>query len=233
MQGTNKKNIRTEKKYLIDSKQALQIEEKLKKFCTPDTHCRNNNCYSVRSLYFDDIYNSCFYDSREGLPHREKFRLRIYNLTTENIFLEWKRKEFAISEKNRFIISKINADKLITGNYSFNDIKNEKELLYAIYAKFRNNIFSPKVIVDYERKAYNLPSYNIRITIDSNIKASANTNLFYNNQCPTKPVLNNGKSILEIKYSQIIPDYLCEIINMYDLKRINYSKYYNCRKAMI
>lgn len=68
MDSENKNNFRNEEKYLINKEQAFQIQSRLQCICKQD----QNSPYNVRSLYFEDINNSCFYSNREGLPKREK-----------------------------------------------------------------------------------------------------------------------------------------------------------------
>ena len=58
-----------------------------------DPHTNKERKYNIRSLYFDDYYNSCFYENENGTDPREKLRIRIYNCSSERITLECKRKE--------------------------------------------------------------------------------------------------------------------------------------------
>ena len=89
---------RKELKFIINALEAKQIKEKLKSLT------KNNKKYIVRSLYFDNYQNSCFYDNLEGISPREKYRLRIYDRNFEKIYLECKRKEYNFVNKKFEII---------------------------------------------------------------------------------------------------------------------------------
>ncbi|MBQ4124084.1 polyphosphate polymerase domain-containing protein [bacterium] len=229
MDSENKNNFRNEEKYLINKEQAFQIQSRLQCICKQD----QNSPYNVRSLYFEDINNSCFYSNREGLPKREKIRLRTYNFDDSKIFLELKEKEYSLSRKRRCLITKEDTNNLIRGNIHLKNTNNENHFLMYMYSKIKTGMYFPKIIVDYKRIAYTLPFFKIRITIDSQIKTSSKTNLFFERNYQMIPILTQDKCILEVKYSQILPKYFNKIINLEDLKKVNFSKYYNARKQSI
>ena len=64
-----------------------------------DIH-QKSGCYEIRSVYFDDIYDSCFEENETGVNCRKKYRIRIYNSSFEMMNLEIKEK------KNGFIKKK-------------------------------------------------------------------------------------------------------------------------------
>ena len=66
--------------------------------------------YHIRSLYFDDIYDSCYTDSLNGNPFRKKYRIRIYDDNLETIKLEVKEKSYNRAVKYS---SKITQEELI------------------------------------------------------------------------------------------------------------------------
>ena len=51
-----------------------------------DAHCRGGRPYNVRSLYFDDAFDSAYFDKVDGVAARDKYRLRIYNAATARSF---------------------------------------------------------------------------------------------------------------------------------------------------
>lgn len=232
MNNKNENLYRNEIKYILDKTQALQIESRLSLFSIKE-QTDNINSYFVRTLYFDNIYNSCFLANREGLPHREKIRIRAYNFDFNTIFIELKKKNYNLSTKKRCLIPNDIVSRIMSNNFNLNQMKNQNEFLFFLCSKIKKDSLLPKIIVDYERIAYSFPFFNTRITIDSNIKASLNTCLFFKQNIPMKTTLDNTKCILEVKYTQILPKFLYEIINVDDLKRINYSKYYYSRKAVV
>ena len=83
---------RHELKYYINPAELEALRLRLKRVMRLDGHCRGGRAYNVRSLYFDDAFNSAYYDKIDGVMARDKYRLRVYNHSDEVIFLERKRK---------------------------------------------------------------------------------------------------------------------------------------------
>lgn len=231
MAEENQNTYRNEIKYIIDKKQALELKLRLQTLCSSEKQSFNK--YLVRTLYFDDIYNSCFFANREGLAHRQKIRIRTYNYDYDNIFIELKKKDFNLSSKNRCLISKEICKKIISNSFSLKEMKDENEFLFFVCTKIKNHSFLPKIIVEYDRAAFSFPAFNTRITIDSNIKSTIKTDLFFEQIPQMQNVINTDKCILEVKYSQLLPRFMYNIMNIGNLKRINFSKYYFSRKSII
>ncbi len=57
-----------------------------------DPHARPDGTYTVHSLYFDDWRDTALREKIDGLPRREKFRIRYYNGDLSFIRLEKKSK---------------------------------------------------------------------------------------------------------------------------------------------
>ena len=87
------RKFRHEFKYEIDEYQVAVLQNRLADIMQFDKHARDTGIYEVRSLYFDDFFNSCYYENENGTDPREKFRIRIYNGSAQIIRLELKRKE--------------------------------------------------------------------------------------------------------------------------------------------
>ncbi len=65
---------RHEDKYIINRSQAEILKQRAKAVMRPDVHTGNDGLYSVKSLYFDDINNSCYHESEDGTDPRAKFQ---------------------------------------------------------------------------------------------------------------------------------------------------------------
>ena len=73
-------------------------------------------------------------------------------------------------------------------------------------------LLQPSVIVEYDRNSFVHQFGNVRITFDRNIRASFQVQSF--NQAPLcLPVLEAGKHILEVKYDDILPNYIAVILD--------------------
>ena len=79
---------RHELKYVCTAAQLALIQGRIHHLIPLDSHVGESGMYTIRSLYFDDYYNRCYYENENGTDPREKFRIRIYNGSTEKISLE-------------------------------------------------------------------------------------------------------------------------------------------------
>ena len=77
--------FRHELKYIISQAQIPLLRSRIAQFMKPDPHVDKSGFYTIRSLYFDDFWNSSYYENENGTDPREKFRIRIYNHSTERI----------------------------------------------------------------------------------------------------------------------------------------------------
>ena len=91
--NTNAQQYRHEFKYVVSAAQIPLLRSRISCFMSPDPHTGSAGDYEIRSLYFDDYHNRCFYENENGTDPREKFRIRIYNHSDSRITLECKRKE--------------------------------------------------------------------------------------------------------------------------------------------
>ena len=57
-----------------------------------DKHGGEAGEYMIRSLYFDDMYQSAYEEKQSGVYARKKYRIRIYNCLDNVIHLECKYK---------------------------------------------------------------------------------------------------------------------------------------------
>lgn len=91
----------------------------------------------------------------------------------------------------------------------------------------------PKVIVAYDRTPFVYDFGNVRITFDRNIGSTSELDSFFDENLMLRPVLPFGKHILEVKYDELLPDFLYDVMNLGSLQRTAFSKYYLCRKFTI
>ena len=78
---------RHELKYFINPAELEALRARLRPALALDSHCAGGRPYAIRSLYFDDIDDTAFYDKQAGVMHRDKYRIRIYRHSDREIFL--------------------------------------------------------------------------------------------------------------------------------------------------
>ncbi|MBQ4156840.1 MAG: polyphosphate polymerase domain-containing protein, partial [Clostridia bacterium] len=154
---------RHELKYFINKGDMIALGHKLGGIMKADSHADERGEYFIRSLYFDDAYNTAYYDKMSGVMGRDKYRIRIYNLSDQVIFLERKRKVGDLIQKSSARISRKLCEQLMDGNPK-GLLKAQHPLLDDMYREMRTKLLRPVVIVDYTRETFVLPVENVRIT---------------------------------------------------------------------
>ncbi len=214
---------RHEMKYYINKRQAVELGLFLKRNMTLDPNSDETGSYWIRSLYFDTINNNDYYEKIIGHNIRKKIRLRIYNISTNTVKLEIKNKYNNYIHKESVTISREDAIRLTKRDYNFLPSCNNTTA-NKVYAYMHKYLYHPTVIIDYEREAYFYPFQNIRITIDKNLRAAFNNNLFNDNKCSIQ-LFNNSIFVLEIKYNHMIPFYLQKVLSNFEIQKSQISKY--------
>jgi SPX domain protein involved in polyphosphate accumulation len=194
-----------------------------------DSHTGTSGKYSIRSLYFDDIYNSCYYENENGTDPREKFRIRIYNHSMDRITLECKRKERGKTLKTSCPLT-IEQTRMLMAGRVLPDIANQPEVLRKLTLRMMTKGMRPVVIVEYDRIPYVYPNGNVRVTMDMNVSSSTNIERFLDAQIPKRPIMPAGQHLLEVKFDEYLPDFIHHNLNLHSLTQTAYSKYYLCRK---
>ena len=91
MRNKSREAFRNEWKYLISTSEKEMLMLRLKPFLQPDPHAGEGGYY-IRSLYFEDYWNSAYAEKEAGVLMRKKYRIRIYNNNDKFIKLERKKK---------------------------------------------------------------------------------------------------------------------------------------------
>jgi len=220
---------RVEKKYYITEDQIAYIRFKLSEVMTLDPNMKGDS-YLIRSIYFDDAYNTGMDENESGVDAREKFRIRTYNNNQSFIRLECKAKKSGFCHKDMVAIESSVAEGFVKGAIFNPDITDETPfLLKKLWVANKTRGLSPVNIVEYERTAYIEPVGNVRITFDRNLGTTRDVSRFFADNISATPVLPVGRHILEVKYDEILPDYIKNVIDTGSLQRISYSKYYYSR----
>lgn len=225
--------FRNEYKYQVSATQLAILQSRAASIMLPDPHVPKEGpyagAYNIRSVYFDDRYDSCYLENENGTDPREKFRIRIYNHSDQRITLELKRKQQGKCLKFSCPISREQCDILLTGN-PLPDSPHYPPLLQKLLLQMKTRGLRPVVIVEYDRVPFIFPTGNVRVTLDKNICACGQCQKFFEDRLPLRPVLPAGQHILEVKWDQLLPDFLYRSLMLESLQWSSFSKYYICRK---
>ena len=87
-------------------------------------------------------------------------------------------------------------------------------------------------IIDYVREAYLHPAEEVRITFDKQLRSGMNSIDLFNPAVATVPPFDNNDIILEVKYNQVMPPYIRDLLNYYCPNALSsaISKYTWCRR---
>lgn len=222
-------NFRHEYKYICSDNELCIIFKRIDGLLSTDSHTLSNGTYVVRSLYFDDIDNSCFYENENGTDPREKYRIRIYNGDASRISLELKRKVHGKTQKRSCLISREICESLMRGIPPRIDSQTPP-VLAKLSVLMRTRLFRPVTIVEYERTPFVYKEGNVRVTFDRSLSSSDSVSDFLSPTIPARPIMPPNKHLLEVKWDEFIPDPVFRNIGTDGLTRTAFSKYYLCRK---
>ena len=224
--------FRHEFKYLCTDAQLAILKTRLLGIMQKDSHVGMNGVYHIKSLYFDDYNDRCFFENENGVTPREKYRIRIYDNNPNRISLECKRKENDKIHKSSCLLTFEEFEYLAygKGNLSFESLP---ALAQHLQLLIMTAGMEPKVIVEYERTPYVCKYGNVRITFDRNITSSGQVDDFFNSDIKKRPILPAGTHLLEVKYDEYLPDHIYHALFLDNMQRTNFSKYYLCRKYSI
>jgi SPX domain protein involved in polyphosphate accumulation len=243
---------RYEYKFQISAAEAADIGARLSAAMAHDKNYAEKD-YFIRSLYFDDRSYSAYYDKVNGVEHREKFRIRFYNNDPSYIVFERKLKHGIKVEKSQFNISETEARKIISGDFSVlaarlsgesgnNTTGNgtnvnstsgngaSGDLASDLYAKFARGFF-PAAVTDYEREAFTHPASRTRVTLDKNLRALLSFNIF--DDYISLPIYEKGDVILEVKFDEVLPEFIKLLLPRNIGQPLAISKYCLCREKLL
>lgn len=220
-------DYRHELKFLVSDQEVEIIRYRLKLLMRMDEH-QEKGSYTVRSLYFDDLNDSCMRENEDGIDNRRKFRIRIYNGNDDFILLEKKMKHRGMTRKSSEKITQEQCLVYLSGRapaltHSSGILQKE------LFAEMKTSGMRPAVIVEYERTAFVERRGNVRVTLDRNISSSNKISDFLDRHLPSVPVLPMGLHILEVKYDQFLPQYIGNVLEVGTLQQSSFSKYYYSR----
>ena len=220
--------LRHEMKYYVNENDYFNLCSRLKLVTEPDSYMKDNG-YLVSSVYFDDLCRSALWEKRNGTEFRKKYRLRCYNREDTLIRLECKRKVGEYTAKESVEISRSEYDLLLMGEYDF--LMEKENICRELYMAHRLRLLEPRISVEYLREAYVFETGGVRITFDKNISFSVSDYDMFSEYYSVCRALEPGLMIMEVKYDELLPDSIAQIIGAVIADRCAVSKYLLCSNA--
>ncbi|HNX63221.1 MAG TPA: polyphosphate polymerase domain-containing protein [Candidatus Limiplasma sp.] len=224
--------LRHELKFYISQSEYYLLSHALDRVLDRDPNgSEETNEYHIRSLYFDTFNNSALLDKLNGVRDRDKYRIRIYNLSDRLIRMECKTKVGSLISKRSIAIPRLLTEQLIAGDPTGLE-RTRSGLLQDVFREMTLHLLHPVVIVDYVREAYLHPAEEVRITFDKQLHTGLNSVDLFEPELPTISPFDHGEIILEVKYNQSLPPYIRDLLCTYvhNAQNSAISKYCICRR---
>ena len=224
---------RYEFKYFLPKKISEDIKNQVNNFMDIDKNADSklNKEYFVRSIYFEDDFNSNFDEKVDGHRIRKKFRFRHYGKNLEDdgpIYLETKGRNLERTYKRRIKIDKSDVELIKKNKFLYKlsqKYSNSQTINEFVFESYRKNL-KPKVIIDYMRRPYvNKHGLYFRLTFDQKISCINLNNNLDNSYLNQNISCKTGYTILEVKFDRSIPLWFHRIIQSYNLRRQSISKF--------
>jgi hypothetical protein len=232
IESKNGCSLRHELKFRINKGQSQILQKRFAATLKTDPHMEPNGRYRVSSLYFDDVINSALKEKESGVYRRSKYRIRIYNNSDKKIKFERKTKIGDYNLKEAAELTRGEAERIIAGDIGF--LADSKyRLLREFYLESRQKILRPVVFVEYDRVAYIHPVGNVRITFDTGLCTSLGQTSFFESKTSKMGVVGEDNVIMEVKYNDVIPEFIRGLFLDTIQLRTGISKFELCRRQEI
>lgn len=226
------KKYRNEWKYCEKEEDLAVLRERLNRVLEHDSYAGADGKYEVHSLYFDNYKDICARENVAGEGKRFKYRIRYYGNQPEKLWLEKKEKINSYCHKRKCALSVEEYKQILEGNTMEVFWSTDNQLLKEFCVDIVTERFLPRVIIDYEREAFVELITNVRITMDYNITASDEIESFLSGDYLKIPLLDKKKHVLEVKFDDILPSHLKQIVQSGIVIQRSFSKYYLGRIAV-
>ena len=221
--------FRNEHKYICSAAQLSELKVRLAALMTPDPHSEADGQYRVRSLYLDTYDNRLMRENEDGTSPREKWRIRSYNLDRRYVSLECKMHEGDRVRKQICSIPAALLDEILHDHWP-QISPQTPPLLNRFLTLHYTQLLHPTVIVDYMRTPLLFSEGNVRVTFDCGIASGAELTRYWDEDAALRPVLPAGRELLEVKFDDFLPGSVQQAMQMRDLQRTSFSKYYLSRR---
>lgn len=218
---------RFELKYLLQHEMVPDLISSLKEFVYTDVNCVDDLGYHVYSVYCDSPSLTFFWEKIEGIKFRRKVRFRRYG-EGENAFLEIKQRMDQTLQKRRTLWPMEQVTRIFNSGSlcDIDDSISEDPIVSETLFLWRYYDLRPNMAISYFRRAFfSIYEPDLRITFDTRVRYHA---------CETdisrpfevgKYVIDPSLVVMEIKFSDSVPLWLCKLVSLYEARKVRLSKY--------
>jgi hypothetical protein len=225
---------RRELKYFISPELIPEVKTLVQPYVEVDPYAkdRENNTYTIRSIYFDTEQLDFYYEKMDGLKVRKKIRVRSYNEFHPETcaFLEIKRRynNRIIKERSQVPLSQV--EQICVHRTNPNGCVDVFSNGAVVMGKFLYNLVQldlrPTLLVTYEREPYiGRADSSIRVTFDKDVRAFNLPELDDLFADDGFEFITNGKCILELKFDGFMPKWMRYLVAELNIRAQSISKY--------
>lgn len=192
-----------------------------------------DGAYPIHSLYLDSPSLALYHSTINGDRNRIKLRIRYYNDDVDGpVFLETKRRvnECILKERtaiHRQRLTALMANLWPTASDLLNEAPGQLETARAFCQRIDRLQARPVAHVAYRREAWFAPGQNsVRVTLDHQTVCETRESYHLSTRLERpKPAFPAGQTILEIKFTERFPTWLCGLVQNLNLVRSSAAKY--------
>ncbi|MBE6695876.1 MAG: polyphosphate polymerase domain-containing protein [Ruminococcaceae bacterium] len=220
---------RYELKYILTPEQKEKLISAMSPYMQLDKYGRT----TIRNIYFDTDNYRLIRRSIERPAYKEKLRIRSYSQATADstVFVELKKKYEKVVYKRRLPLSEREAFAWVLRKKACpvdSQISHEIDYFIDFYGALK-----PTAFLSYEREAYyEKDGGDFRVTFDDNILCRQ-TDLDLCSSVYGRPILPEGKILMELKCSGGIPLWMTEALSHEHIYKTSFSKYGTAYRSLI
>ena len=212
---------RYELKYILTKREKELILKAMDSHMKLDNYGRT----TIRNIYFDTDDFRLARRSLEKPVYKEKLRIRSYGCPDSDspVFVELKKKYKSVVYKRRLVMPDEQAETVFKDSLPIPlETQIAEEINY--FRQYYKNL-KPAVFLSYEREAYySLDGSDFRVTFDENILYRENE-LNLGGDIYGTPLLEEGKTLMEIKTSGGYPLWMSHILTELNVYKASFTKY--------
>jgi hypothetical protein len=224
---------RFELKYLVREETAVAIRRFVSCYLKPDEFAANlpDYSYPVHSLYLDSADLATYQAVQCGEKNRFKLRIRYYRDNDATVYFEIKRRTNEIISKMRAKVRREAVQALLNGHPpQLRHLASPDAKQFVALQEFcrllRHLNAAPKSHVAYMREAWMSPMHNsIRVTFDRQVQCEPEFSAALTTGLGAAVAPFDDKVILELKFTDRLPNWCVEMVRIFGLVRGGAPKY--------
>jgi SPX domain protein involved in polyphosphate accumulation len=219
---------RYEKKYLLDERTRKELQAELENRMDVDAYNKTQETYAICNIYYDTPDSYLIRTSLSKPRYKEKLRLRSYGVPDldTKVYAEIKKKTDKLVNKRRSTLILSEAYEFLqSGRLPADQPYMNQQVLREIQYLLACHQLEPALYIAYDRRAYfGANADSLRISFDNNIR-TRRRELRLEAGDYGEPLLEKGKTLMEIKASGGLPIWLCRLLSDYKIYPVCFSKY--------